>query len=101
MVSPAEWYSAISVGSSAVAVGLAAYVTRRMPNRRAGDAFVMSMVFFLLASVVRGPFAGDLDAEMRAFVWRAERRYGELLERWDDDVEEVSGVRAMTARLFL
>ncbi|HKZ98622.1 MAG TPA: hypothetical protein VJ326_03410 [Thermoplasmata archaeon] len=46
-------------------------------------------------------FAGDLDAEMRAFVWRAERRYGELLERWDGDVEEVSGVRAMTARLFL
>ena len=51
MVQPADWYSLISVSTSAVALGLAAYVLRKIPNRRAGDTFVLAMTFFLLAAV--------------------------------------------------
>jgi hypothetical protein len=55
----------------------------------------------ILACVFRGTLAAEIDAEMRVFIGRAERRYGPLLEAWDGDVEGVSGVRAMTARLFI
>jgi len=51
MVEPADWYSLISVSTSAVALGLAAYVLKKIPNRRAGDTFVLAMTFFLLASI--------------------------------------------------
>src|SRR5256885_12395947 len=49
MVEASQWYSLISVSSSSVALLLAAYVVRKIPNRRAGDTFVVAMVFFVLA----------------------------------------------------
>ncbi len=55
----------------------------------------------ILAVVYIGAQPGAIDEEMRAFLWRAERRFGNILERWNGDVEQVSGIRAMTARLFL
>ena len=51
MVEPADWYSLISVSTSAVALALAAYVLKKIPNRRAGDTFVLAMTFFLLAAI--------------------------------------------------
>ena len=49
MVEASQWYSLISVGSSSLALLVAAYVVRKIPNRRAGDTFVLAMVFFVLA----------------------------------------------------
>src|SRR5437879_12112470 len=49
MVEASQWYSLISVGSSSLALFVAAYVVRKIPNRRAGDTFVVAMVFFVLA----------------------------------------------------
>src|SRR3989475_5919822 len=49
MVEASQWYSLISVGSSSLALLVAAYVVRKIPNRRAGDTFVVAMVFFVLA----------------------------------------------------
>lgn len=51
MVDAAQWYSALSLGSSSVAVLLSAYVVRKIPNRRAGDTFVIAMIFFVLAGL--------------------------------------------------
>src|SRR5713101_4764538 len=49
MVEASQWYSLISIGSSSIALLVAAYVVRKIPNRRAGDTFVLAMVFFVLA----------------------------------------------------
>jgi len=49
MVEAAQWYSLISLSCSSVALLLAAYVVRKIPNRRAGDTFVLAMIFFVLA----------------------------------------------------
>src|SRR5438445_9682984 len=49
MVEASQWYSLISIGSSSLALLVAAYVVRKIPNRRAGDTFVLAMVFFVLA----------------------------------------------------
>src|SRR5438094_9314636 len=49
MVEASQWYSLISIASSSVAVAVSAYVVRKIPNRRAGDTFVLEMVFFVLA----------------------------------------------------
>src|SRR5947209_9202145 len=49
MVEASQGYSLISVGSSSLALLVAAYVVRKIPNRRAGDTFVLAMVFFVLA----------------------------------------------------
>src|SRR5437870_3471068 len=49
MVEASQWYSLISVGSSSLALLVAGYVVRKIPNRRAGDTFVVAMVFFVLA----------------------------------------------------
>src|SRR5947208_8187246 len=49
MVEASQWYSLISVGSSSLALLTSAYVVRKIPNRRAGDTFVMAMLFFVLA----------------------------------------------------
>ena len=49
MVEAAQWYSLISIASSSIALLLSAYVVRKIPNRRAGDTFVLAMVFFVLA----------------------------------------------------
>src|SRR2546428_10618279 len=49
MVEASQWYSLISVGSSSLALLAAAYVVRKIPTRRAGDTFVLAMVFFVLA----------------------------------------------------
>jgi hypothetical protein len=39
--------------------------------------------------------------EMRAFLDRAERRYGPLIAKWSGDTAAFPGLRAMTSRLFL
>ena len=52
MVEPAQWYSLISLASSSLALLTSAYVVRKIPNRRAGDTFVMAMVFFVLAGTL-------------------------------------------------
>jgi hypothetical protein len=49
MVEASQWYSLISVSCSSIALLLSAYVVRKVPNRRAGDTFVLAMVFFVLA----------------------------------------------------
>src|SRR5436190_17591273 len=49
MVEASQWYSLISIASSSVAVTVSAYVVRKIPRRRAGDTFVLAMVFFVLA----------------------------------------------------
>src|SRR5207245_1718733 len=49
MVEASQSYSLISIGSSSLALLAAAYVVRKIPNRRAGDTFVLAMVFFVLA----------------------------------------------------
>src|SRR5213595_3917744 len=49
MVEASQWYSLISIASSSVAVAVSAYVVRKIPNSRAGDTFVLAMVFFVLA----------------------------------------------------
>ena len=51
MVDAAQWYSLVSIAASSIAVLLSAYVVRKIPNRRAGDTFVVAMVFFVLAGV--------------------------------------------------
>lgn len=51
MVELVQWYSLLSIGTSAIAVGLAAFVVKRTPNRPAGNLFVTAMVFFLLAAI--------------------------------------------------
>src|SRR3989449_607336 len=51
MVEASQWYSLISIGSSSLALLAAAYVVRKIPNRRAGDTFVLAMVFFVLAGI--------------------------------------------------
>jgi hypothetical protein len=84
----ATWYSLVSVSTSSVALFLAAYVVRKVPNRRAGDTFVVAMTFFLLAAVF-------------AFLSRADERFGPLLDRWTGDVQEVRGLEAMAGRLML
>src|SRR5256885_11526682 len=53
MVYASQWYSIISIASSSLALLTSAYVVRKIPNRRAGDTFVMAMLFFVLA----GPFS--------------------------------------------
>ena len=54
----------------------------------------------IVAVVFRGHEPEGVDAEMRAFLWRAERRYGVELDRWSGDTEELAGLRAMTGRMF-
>ncbi len=49
MVEASQWYSVLSIGSASLAVLISAYVMRKIPNRRAGDTFVLAMVFFVLA----------------------------------------------------
>ncbi len=51
MVEASQWYSLISIGSSSLALLVSAYLVRKIPNRRAGDTFVLAMVFFVLAGV--------------------------------------------------
>src|SRR5256885_7716898 len=52
MVYASQWYSIISIASSSLALLTSAYVVRKIPNRRAGDTFVMAMLFFVLAGTV-------------------------------------------------
>ncbi len=61
MVEASQWYSLISVGSSSLALLAAAYVVRKIPNRRAGDTFVLAMVFFVPAIVDGGANIGPLE----------------------------------------
>ena len=51
MVEASQWYSIVSIGSASLALLLSAYVMRRIPNRRAGDTFILAMIFFVLAGV--------------------------------------------------
>src|SRR2546426_6270352 len=52
MVEAFQWYSILSIVTSSLAVGIAAFVLKRTPNRGAGNTFVTAMVFFLLASIL-------------------------------------------------
>jgi hypothetical protein len=56
---------------------------------------------FILAVAVAGPAPAEMREEMRAFLDRAERRYGPLMSSWSGDVNAVAGLQAMTSRLFL
>src|SRR3989475_1653525 len=49
MVDASQLYSLISIGSSSLALLAAASALQKIPNRRAGDTFVLAMVFFVLA----------------------------------------------------
>src|SRR2546430_17172942 len=56
---------------------------------------------FILAVAVAGVAPAEMREEMRAFLERAERRYGPLMSSWSGDVSAVAGLQAMTSRLFL
>ena len=55
----------------------------------------------IVAAVIRGRDAPDVHSEMRAFVLRAETRYGPLLATWSGDMAELRGLEVMASRLFL
>ena len=55
----------------------------------------------ILAVVFLGREPVSIGDEMRAFVSRAERKFGALLDSWNGSMEEVGGIRAMTARLLI
>jgi hypothetical protein len=75
VVQPVDRYSLVSISTSEVAV--------------------------FLAVVFKGAEPVDIRPEMRAFVMRAEQRYGEILDRWSGNMAEVHGLEAMAGRLFL
>ncbi len=54
----------------------------------------------ILAVVFKGREPEHVAGEMRAFLSRAERRFGERLDRRSGSVEELAGLSAMTARLL-
>ena len=53
----------------------------------------------ILAVVFSGPATGEIDGEMRAFLWRAEKKYAPLLEDWSGKLEDVSELTTMTDRM--
>src|SRR5207237_340985 len=53
---------------------------------------------FILAVAVAGLAPAEMREEMRAFLERAERRYGPLMSSWSGDVSAVAGLQAMTSR---
>lgn len=55
----------------------------------------------IVAAVFRGHDPPDVHSEMRAFVLRAEARYGPLLAEWSGDMAEMGGLALMARRLFL
>jgi hypothetical protein len=55
----------------------------------------------ILAVVFLGREPVSIGDEMRAFIFRAERKFGALLDSWNGSMEEVGGIRAMTARLLI
>jgi len=59
-----------------------------------GDKLILAVVF-------KGREPEHIEDEMRAFLCRAERKFGDRLDRWSGSVEELSGLGAMTARLLL
>ncbi|TLZ69960.1 MAG: DUF835 domain-containing protein [Methanobacteriota archaeon] len=59
-----------------------------------GDKVILAVVF-----VGRQP--GSIGDEMQAFISRAERKFGLVLDRWSGSTDEVVGIRAMTARLLI
>jgi len=56
---------------------------------------------FIIAVAVAGSAPAEMREEMRIFLERAERRYGPMMSTWSGDVGAVSGLQAMTSRLFL
>jgi len=55
----------------------------------------------ILAVVFKGREPEHVADEMRAFLSRAERKFGDRLDRWSGSVDELAGLSAMTARLLL
>jgi len=53
----------------------------------------------ILAVAILGKASPQIDAELRTFLYRAERRYGPLLERWNGSLEEVADLHAMTQKM--
>ena len=55
----------------------------------------------ILAVVFLGKQTTAIGEEMRAFVSRAERKFGVLLDGWSGSMEEMHGIGAMAARLLI
>jgi len=55
----------------------------------------------ILAVVFLGRDPVSIGDEMRAFISRAERKFGVLLDSWSGSMDEMVGIRAMTARLLI
>ena len=55
----------------------------------------------ILAVVFLGREPVSIADEMRAFISRAERKFGVLLDSWNGSMDEMVGIRAMTARLLI
>ena len=55
----------------------------------------------ILAVVFLGREPGSIADEMRAFISRAERKFGLLLDSWSGSMEDIGGIRAMTTRLLI
>jgi len=55
----------------------------------------------ILAVVFLGREPASIADEMRAFISRAERKFGVALDRWSGSMDEMVGIRAMTARLLI
>ncbi len=53
----------------------------------------------ILAVVFEGAAKGELDVDMRAFLWWAEKKYSPLLVDWSGKLEDVSELTAMTDRM--
>ena len=55
----------------------------------------------ILAVVFLGREPTSIANEMRAFISRAERKFGIALDTWSGSMDEMVGIRAMTARLLI
>jgi Protein of unknown function (DUF835) len=55
----------------------------------------------IAAVVFSGKEPRDIHAELRAFLDRADDRYGKVLDHWSGNVEEIRGLEAMAGRLVL
>ena len=55
----------------------------------------------ILAVVFLGREPASIADEMRAFISRCERKFGVALDNWTGSMEEMVGIRAMTARLMI
>ena len=55
----------------------------------------------IVAVVFLGSPPASIAEEMRAFISRAERKFGIALDNWSGSMDEMGGIRAMTTRLLI